>query len=171
LNVLSPIFVFQNPFSVRRKGIRIGLITLLAIFLVMQAFRPARNSGELHGPRSLAAAHPIPANVDAILQKACYDCHSNRTRYPWYTNIQPGGWWMQHHVDEGRESLNFSEWATYSKEDMPHILEELQEEVNEGHMPLPSYLWIHGDAKLTAAEKKTLLAWAHKLEAHLRGNS
>ena len=153
----------------RRKRLRIILFTLLAIVLVIQAFRPARNNGELHGPQSLAAAHPVPADVESILRKACYDCHSNHTRYPWYTNVQPAGWWMQHHVNEGKESLNFSEWASYSREDMPHILEELQEEVSEGHMPLPSYLWVHGDAKLSAAEKSTLLTWAKSLEEQLRG--
>ena len=152
----------------RRKTLRIFLFTLIAIFVLMQAFRPARNSGELHGPQSLAVAHHVPARVEAILQKACYDCHSNRTRYPWYANIQPGGWWMQHHVNEGKQSLNFSEWISYKQEDMPHILEELQEEVVEGGMPLPSYLWIHEDAKLSAAEKSALLAWAKALEAKLR---
>jgi signal recognition particle subunit SEC65 len=154
---------------VRRKRIRIIILVLLFIFLAIQAYRPARNHGELHGPQSLAVAHPIPANVEAILQKACYDCHSNSTRYPWYTNIQPGGWWMQHHVNEGKESLNFSEWTSYSPEDMPHVLEELQEEVREGHMPLPSYLWLHGEAKLTAVEKDALLSWARSLEIKLRG--
>lgn len=152
----------------RRKRLRILLFSLLAIFLVMQAFQPTRNNGELHGPRSLTAAHPIPASVEAILQKACYDCHSNYTRYPWYTAIQPGGWWMQRHVDEGKQSLNFSEWTSYKSEDMPHILEELREEVGEGHMPLPSYLWIHSDAKLSATEKDALMQWAKGLETQLR---
>lgn len=152
----------------RRKRLRLILLALLAIFLALQTFRPKRNSGELHGPQSLAVAHHIPANVESILQKACYDCHSNHTRYPWYTNIRPGGWWMQHHVNEGKESLNFSAWSSYRLEDMPHILEELQEEVSEGHMPLPSYLWIHNDAKLGAEEKEALLTWARQLEATLR---
>ncbi len=152
----------------RRKRLRTVLLSLLAILVVMQAFRPARNTGDLHGPRSLSAAHPIPPATEAILQKACYDCHSNHTRYPWYTAVQPLGWWIQHHVDEGKHSLNFSEWTSYKTEDMPHILEELREEVAEGHMPLPSYLWVHGDAKLSAAERDTLFLWSKGLEESLR---
>lgn len=154
----------------RRKRLRTFLFSLLTIFLVMQAFRPKRNTGDIHGPQSPAAAHPIPANVETILQKACYDCHSAHTTYPWYANVQPIGWWMQHHVNEGKESLNFSEWTTYKTEDMPHILHELQEEVGEGHMPISSYTWVHGDAKLSAAEKDTLLRWAKGLEMQLRGS-
>lgn len=144
------------------------LLALLLAFLILQAFRPERNKGELHGAQSLAATGAAPAGVEGILKKACYDCHSNNTRYPWYANIQPIGLWMQHHVDEGKESLNFSEWAQYSAEDKPHMLEELREEVGEGHMPLPSYLWMHGDAKLSDGEKSTLIRWAKDLETALR---
>src|SRR4028118_2135334 len=130
------------------------LLGLVVVFAAFQFIRPKKNKGEVHGPQSLAAAHPIPPAAEGILRKACYDCHSNNTRYPWYANVQPLGWWLQHHVDEGKESLNFSEWKTYSREDMPHILEELREEVEEGHMPLPSYLKMHDEANITATEKK-----------------
>jgi cbb3-type cytochrome oxidase cytochrome c subunit len=85
------------------------LFGLLAILLVIQLFRPERNTGDTHGPRSLAAVHSISPSAERILQEACYDCHSNNTRYPWYANVQPVGWWLQHHVNEGKESLNFSE--------------------------------------------------------------
>lgn len=136
------------------------MLGLLVVFLILQAYRPERNTGEMHGPKSLFAAHHPPPAVERLLVRSCFDCHSNHTRYPWYSNVQPLGWWLQHHVNEGREALNFSIWADYKKEDMPHILEELQEEIEKGHMPLPSYLLLHNDAKLTPSEKDTVLHWA-----------
>lgn len=154
----------------RRQRLKIIVCSILALLLIIQFFGPKRNTGEVYGPQSLAAAHPIPPATERILRKACYDCHSNNTRYPWYANVQPLGWWLQHHVDEGKESLNFSEWKTYSREDMPHILEELREEVEEGHMPLPSYLKMHSEANISAAEKNTLIQWARALEFELRGS-
>ena len=86
---------------------------MLGVFLILQAFHPTRITGELHSPQHLAAAHPIPPATEAILQKACYDCHSNHTRYPWYAAVQPLGWWTRHHINEGKENLNFSERGGY----------------------------------------------------------
>lgn len=144
------------------------LLGIFLLLLIVQFIRPERNAGDIHGPQSLYTTGAITPAVEQILVRACYDCHSNSTRYPWYANIQPLGWWLHHHVNEGKESLNLSEWTTYKAEDMPHILEELHEEVEEGHMPLPSYLRVHRDAVLSAAEKDTLLHWSKALETSLR---
>lgn len=139
------------------------LLVLIAAFIVIQFIRPDKNISELPSENDIRVHHSVPANVLSILKRACYDCHSNNTNYPWYSNIQPVGWWLADHVEEGKEELNFSEFATYSAKKADHKLEEVVEMVEEGEMPLESYTFIHRDAKLTAEEAKTLMNWANSL--------
>lgn len=85
------------------------LITLLVVLVVIQFFHPAKNISTVKSPNDIAVLHNVPANVSTILDKACNDCHSNNTRYPWYNNIQPVAWWLDNHVQEGKGELNFNE--------------------------------------------------------------
>ena len=105
--------------------------------------------------------------MGTILQTSCFDCHSNYTNYPWYTNIQPIGWWLNHHVDEGKEELNFSEFESYSLKRKLHKLEEIKEMVEEGEMPLSSYTLIHGDTKLSPEQKEILYTWVTETRLYL----
>ena len=98
--------------------------------------------------------------VETILQKACYDCHSNKTKWPWYSRVAPLSWWVIDHVEEGRDELNFSAWDSMSPKKRSKKLGELVEEVEEGEMPLPSYTLMHSEAKLTPQEIKILADWA-----------
>jgi hypothetical protein len=136
------------------------LLGVAAVLLVAQAIRPHRNLGTAAGPHHLSTLVPVPAEIEAVLQRSCYDCHSNATRYPWYANIQPVGWWLEQHVRDGKRHLNFSEFTTYSAKRATHKLEEVAEEVRGRHMPLNSYLWVHRDAQLNDAEVKLLADWA-----------
>src|SRR5690348_13454762 len=86
-------------------------IGLLIAFVVIQFFRPAKNISATVLPEDMNVLYPIPDSVHQVLQKACFDCHSNNTRYPWYFNIQPIAWWMGDHIDEGKKELNFSEFG------------------------------------------------------------
>ncbi len=137
---------------------RIGLV-LAVVFLAIQFYPTPRNTGEIHGPKHIAKFVEVPAGVEAILVKACYDCHSNGTRYPWYARLQPVAWWMGTHVDDGKRHLNFSEFGGYEAKKRKTKLELSYDAVDLGHMPLPSYTWAHRDAVLTDAEKKTFLDW------------
>lgn len=132
---------------------------LVALFGILQFFRPKLNTGSVHGSNDLNQVHEIPNEIEAIFVKACYDCHSNNTTYPWYTNIQPIGLWMQNHVDEGKEEFNFSEFASYSAKKQKHKIHEIEEVVEENEMHLNSYTWTHGDAVLSDGEKKLLIDW------------
>jgi hypothetical protein len=136
------------------------LVGLLVIFIAIQLIRPERNNGQADTSQDIAHYAQVPDNVMHVLKTSCYDCHSNHTDYPWYTNINPVGLWMNHHVEEGKGELNFSEFATYNKKRIDHKLEEIAEEVEEGHMPLPSYLLIHTDAKLSKEQMKLIVDWA-----------
>lgn len=140
------------------------IIWFLVIVLIgIQFIRPAKNTATALSAKDISTAYTVPAEVSGILKKACNDCHSNNTVYPWYSNIQPVAWWLQHHVNEGKGELDFSEFASYSPKKQHHKLEEVIEQVKEGEMPLNSYTWIHKDAKLTEAEKLALSEWAGAL--------
>jgi hypothetical protein len=139
------------------------LLILLAVLVLIQFIRPARNENPGAQPASIMAIYEAPPQVQHILAKACYDCHSNNTRYPWYTNIQPVGWWLQHHVDEGKRELNFDEFRKYNTGKQAKKLHQTVGLVKKGLMPLPSYTWIHTDAKLGDAERRALSGWADSL--------
>jgi hypothetical protein len=136
-----------------------ALIGLGVIFLLLQFIRPAKNiSGD--NTHALATRYAVPAEVDKILTVACNDCHSNTTHYPWYAHIQPVGLWLDQHVNEGKRHLNFSEFTKRKVAVQNHKFEELIEMVQDKHMPLGSYTWIHRDAILSDAQRKVLIDWA-----------
>lgn len=143
------------------------LLILLAILVIIQFIRPARNTSTETSPNHIASRYDIPADVKPILDKACNDCHTNNTYYPWYSNIQPVGWWLQYHVNEGKEHLNFSEFLSYDAKKQDHKMEELIEMVKEKEMPLDSYTWTHTDARLTDQEREVLVNWAEGIRKNI----
>lgn len=144
-----------------KRKIGIGLLVAL---IVLQFIRPDRNLAEpFISKEDISKKYAISERVHQILVKKCYDCHSNNTEYPWYTNIQPVGLWMQHHVEEGKEELNFSEFGMYAERKANHKFEEILDAVNEGWMPLDSYLWIHKDAEITQEDRDLINAWIKSL--------
>jgi Haem-binding domain len=149
--------------SFLRTWLKRALVLLIILLVVLQFVRSARNLGPAGGPDDIAAKYPVPANVQLVLHQACYDCHSNRTRYPWYANFQPVAWWLSSHVEEGKRHLNFSEFGSYSAKRAVNKLEQLSDEVDQHSMPLPSYTWAHPEARLTPEQIKLLSSWAESL--------
>ncbi|MGA0558922.1 heme-binding domain-containing protein [Larkinella sp. VNQ87] len=143
------------------------LLGLVVILIALQFIRPDRNEGVADTPQDITHAVQVPASVMTSLKTACYNCHSNRTEYPWYANISPVSLWLANHVEEGKEELNFSTFAQYDKKRMDHKLEEVAEEVEEGHMPLPAYTLVHQDAKLHENQKTELIEWVKTERARL----
>ena len=144
------------------------ILTGVAVALIgIQFIRPARNESAGPFPGDIHEVHAVPAEVSELLKRHCYNCHSNNTTYPWYTNVQPVGWWMAGHINEGKEHLNFSEFAAYKPKRAAHKLEETYEMVEARDMPLPSYTIMHTDAKLTDEQIKLVAAWARELEAKI----
>jgi uncharacterized membrane protein len=139
------------------KKIGLGLLICLVI---IQFIRPAKNTNTIDASKQITAVAAVPENVNVIIKKACNDCHSNNTNYPWYSNIQPVYFWLNDHIKEGKREINFDEFASYRLRRQYHKMEELIEQVKEGEMPLSSYTLIHKDAKLTDAERTTLTSWA-----------
>lgn len=103
-----------------------------------------------------------PAEVQAILKRACYDCHSNETIWPWYSYIAPISWRVAGHVDHGRGDLNFSTWGDLPTDEHEKLRQEIGEEVEKGGMPLPDYLRMHSEARLSQQDVATLTAWARQ---------
>lgn len=110
----------------------------------------------------------VPERVSGILQRSCYDCHSNHTRYPWYNKIQPVAWFLQGHIQEGKEELNFSDWGLYSQRRQRSKLKSVISQVEAGEMPLPSYTWLHTDAALSEPDKAILIKYITELRDSLQ---
>lgn len=136
------------------------MLVLLAGLVIIQFIHPKRNKAE--GPQTnyIGNAFAIPADVKTILAKACNDCHSNNSKYPWYANIQPVHWWLNKHIVNGKKGINFDEYSHKSLRYQFHKMEEVTEMVKEKKMPLNSYTWTHKDARLTEDERNKLLDWA-----------
>jgi len=136
------------------------LVLLITIIVIIQFIRPEKNTGQVYGENDITAVITTSDEVKNILEKSCFDCHSNNTVYPWYNAIQPIAFWLAHHVDEGKDELNFSEFKNYKLKRQDHKLEEIMEMIEENEMPLSSYTLIHGNAKLNDTEKELLINWA-----------
>lgn len=135
------------------------LLVLLIVFIGIQFVRPAKNVST-DKSKNIKNLYAVSTEVETILTKACNDCHTNNTEYPWYAAVQPVTWWLDDHIKEGKKHLNFDEYTTYNLRKQFHKMEEVVEQVKEKEMPLDSYTWIHRDAKLSDAERATLTTWA-----------
>jgi hypothetical protein len=144
------------------------LHALAALLVVIQFIRPAKNVSPHVLANDLFQLHPAPFEVRNAIQTACYDCHSNNTRYPWYAEIQPVAWWLADHVNEGKSELNFSEFGHLNPTRASRKLKKSAEELEEGEMPLKSYTLIHRDARLTPDQQKAVLEWLETLALQLK---
>jgi hypothetical protein len=134
---------------------------ILALALIgIQFINPDLTNPRVEPARDLMATNPPPPEVATLLHRACYDCHSNETRWPWYAHVAPVSWWIVDHIKDGRDAMNFSEWQTNNPDDTVEYLDEIVRDVTKHKMPLRSYTWIHKDARLTDVERGRILKWA-----------
>lgn len=150
-----------------KKALKITAIVLFAVFLVAQLIRPDRTNPPVVQAETLESSAQVPENVKKILARSCNDCHTNTTSYLWYSNVTPFNFFLNHHIEEGRGALNFSVWNAYETARKRRKLDEICEQVKENLMPLPSYLWIHRDARLSAEDVKILCDWTDAERAKL----
>ncbi|MBP6660850.1 MAG: heme-binding domain-containing protein [Chitinophagales bacterium] len=142
---------------------KIGLGILIVIVL-LQLIPTKKNQASIVSANSIEQKYNTPENVQAILKKACFDCHSNNTVYPWYSHIQPIGFWLNNHINEGKEELNFSEFNSYENKKARKKMEKVISSQEKGWMPLSSYTLIHKDATLTSTEKTIIIDWAKSVQ-------
>ena len=145
------------------------IYVLLAILIIIQ-FIPStlpENSSDVSN--DILVTENAPEEVSEILHKACYDCHSSQTTYPWYSHVAPVSWLIASDTRKGREELNFSEWAELSKRSKIKILNEMAEEVEERNMPLKIYTVIHRDAVLSDSEIASISNWTKSVSDKILG--
>ncbi|HEU4886241.1 MAG TPA: heme-binding domain-containing protein [Thermoanaerobaculia bacterium] len=152
------------------KKVLTGLLILLVVaFIGVQFVRPARTNPPVVESQTIFATGHVPPDVRAIIDRSCNDCHTNTVRWPWYSNVAPMSWLVVEDVDEGRKELNFSTWGKYKPRSQEHKLEEICEQVEKGEMPLKNYLYLHGDAKLSEADRQRLCEWTDQFRADVYG--
>ncbi len=141
-----------------KKKILGGFVLLL---IVIQFIQPSKNLSD-DNTYHIKTKYNMPDEVAQLLHAACDDCHSNKTNYPWYAQVQPLAWWLNHHVTDGKKHLNFSNFTSRPIAVQNHKLEETIEMIEHNEMPLASYTWfgLHPQAKLSATQKQTLISWA-----------
>ena len=139
-----------------KKKILIGVVIVL---VGIQFIRIDKTNPPVDASKDFMTITDPPEEVEKLIRTSCYDCHSNESTYPWYSNVAPVSWWVKDHINEAREELNFSEWGTYEWKRTDHKLEECAEEVDEGEMPLKSYLIAHSEARLSDEDRAKLVDW------------
>jgi hypothetical protein len=149
-----------------KRIIRLGAIGAAVVLALVQLANPTRTNPPVTS--DLIAASTPPPIVAALLHAACYDCHSNETKWPWYSRVAPLSWLVAHDVNEGRQHLNFSEWPRRFPDQAARRFDAISDEVDHGDMPPGKYTAIHVDARLTKEDRKLLTGWADAESDRLR---
>ncbi|MCO6175618.1 heme-binding domain-containing protein [Flavobacterium sp. NRK F10] len=144
------------------------LLAIVIVLVVIQFFQIDKTNPTFDENQDFLKINNTPPEIAAIVKASCYDCHSNQTVYPWYSYVQPAGWFLKDHIDEGREELNFSIFGTYEAKRQAHKLDESAELIEKGAMPLESYLIIHKDASLTESQKTVLTDYFKGLQNQVK---
>lgn len=140
---------------------KIFYVLLLAIILI-QFFPIDKTNPAINKGVDFLTIKNTPESTAQLIKNSCYDCHSNETKYPWYSNIQPVGWFLQNHFVDGRKHLNFSTFAINDSKKQAHKLEEAIEMIEKKEMPLDSYMIGHPEANLTDENRTELVSYLKK---------
>ena len=154
----------------RERKVVKGVALFLGAALVIQLVRPARTNPPTYPERTLARTSHVTPEAKAVLERACRDCHSNDTEWPWYTNVAPVSWFVIDHVNSGRRHFNYADWAKYDEDQKPRILKDICDLTRKRDMPMSSYLWMHADARVSDRDTAALCSWTdaerQRLPAH-----
>lgn len=146
---------------------RIGFALL--IVLVGIQFIPSRSNQSTAVPTTdFVKSYKVPEEVAHMLNTSCYNCHSNNTNYPWYSRVQPVGWFLENHIKKGKSELNFSEFGDYSARKQKSKLKSMISQIEKDQMPLPTYTFIHRDARLTKDDKEVLVGYFNSIQDSLK---
>ena len=143
-------------------------VILLVAFILIQFFPIDKNNPAPTPQMDFLTIKNTPESTANLIRNGCYDCHSNETKYLWYSNVQPIAWFLQDHIEEGRKELNFSTFATYEPKRQAHKLAEAIEQIEKGEMPLDSYIIVHSEAKFSEAQKQEVIQYLKLVESDIR---
>jgi hypothetical protein len=149
------------------RVLRWVLVVVVCGLVIAQFFGPAKSNPPSDPTQAIEAKLQVTPQVAAILDRSCNDCHSNKTRWPWYSYVAPASWFVIDHVNQGRENINLSEWGKYSQRDVDALLRQMCREVRAEVMPLSSYTPLHPGSKLSAEDIKTFCDWTNAERARL----
>lgn len=149
------------------KTIKIIALVFLVVLVGIQFVPTNRNQSEVVPKSDFMLVNNVPKDVQDKLKVSCYDCHSNNTAYPWYNKIQPAAWFLEDHIKEGKDELNFNEWGEYSDRRKNSKLRSIISQIEDDEMPLDSYTFIHWDAKFSELEKKEIIKYMTQLKNSL----
>lgn len=150
-----------------KRYIKIIGLALLVIFTGIQFMPKNYNESDIILKTDFMTQFNVPKNIESLLKTSCYDCHSNNTYYPWYNKIQPVAWFLEYHITEAKEELNFSEFGNYSNRRKKSKLKSIMSQIRDNEMPLTSYTVMHKDAKLSEKDKQVLEEWLTNLRDNL----
>lgn len=145
--------------KISKKIIYRILLGLLIVFIAIQFIAVEKTNPPVTGELN------FPKEIKSVMQRSCYDCHSNETVWPWYSHIAPVSWLVSKDVVKGRDELNFSEWDKYSDKRRAKKIKEIWEEIEKGEMPMSIYIPLHPDAVLTAEDKELIKKWVNDFNA------
>ncbi len=150
------------------KTLKVIALILLLVFVGIQFIPTERNQSDLVPKTDFLLVNNTPENIGKLLQVSCYDCHSNNTKYPWYNKLQPVAWFLEDHIKEGKNELNFSEWDTYSNRRKNSKLKSIMSQIKDDEMPLFSYALIHRDAVFSESKKKEVIDYMKGIKDSLQ---
>ena len=149
------------------KLVKVLLGALVLLFIGIQLLPDRLPENKPADEKNITHSGVLPDDVLTVLKASCFDCHSSQTQYPWYAKVAPTSWLLANHISDGRDNLNFSEWENYSKREKISKLEDIQEQVTKGEMPLKSYIMIHRKARLSPEEISLLAKWTEETTAKI----
>lgn len=153
-----------------KKFFKVLLISLVAAFVIIQFVPSSRPDNQPVSGQDIFEIQAIPTEVGSILKNACYDCHSQSVKYPWYSYVAPVSWLVARDVNMGREHLDFGKWGKLSKRDKIKVLSEVAEEVEDENMPMQIYINLHSEADLTEKQRELIINWSEELAEQIMEN-
>lgn len=150
------------------KIVKIITLVLLVVFVGIQFVPTKLNQSNIVPKTDFLLVSNSPQDISILLQESCYNCHSNNTKYPWYNKIQPAAWFLENHITEGKDELNFNEWDEYSNRRKNSKLKSIINQIKDDEMPIFSYTLIHRDAQLSKSNKTMVINYMKKIKDTLQ---
>jgi len=145
------------------KHVKKIAIALLVVFVGIQFIPTTLNQNNNVSVSDFLVVYNVPEEIENKIRVSCYDCHSDNTKYPWYSKIQPGALIMENHIKKGKEELNFSSFGDYSGRRKKSKLKSIISQIRDDEMPISSYTLLHRDAKLSENNKRLIIDWVNNL--------
>jgi cytochrome c len=152
-----------------KKRWRSILLVLIILMVIGSFIHPFGNVKAVRSDQPLLQGISLPPDVSSVIRRSCADCHSEQTVWPWYSYIAPSSWLVESDVAGGRDHFNMSHWEKLNSEDRQQVLSKVASMVRNRKMPLPQYLWLHHDARLSDAEVDAIYTWARAERKRLSG--